>query len=552
MEDLLVDSPPIDVPADLRSLVRQLQHEVLHLSQEVAKLRCENIDLRRQANYWKSVHARAVQRAEQLEAKLQQVQAENSQLKAEVFGRKTEKSASTDRSNQLEGEFKFRPRKRGQRKNNPGPQRRNYDHLPMVEELYELSEDRRRCPECGSVYSPINTEGSEQIEIDVRAYRRLIRRRRYQRKCRCQNSQRTITALAPPKLIPKGLLGISVWLEILLEKFFSYRPLERLLEHWRLLGLDVAAGTVAGGLQRLEPLFEPLHQALLQRNALSPITQADETRWMVFIDQQGKTGHRWWLWVFLGADTVVFRLDPSRSHNVPEGHFPAQAEMVLVVDRYAAYKAMAQVQSGQVTLAFCWAHVRRDFVKLGKGWPERKNWALDWLHRIRKLYLYQRRRLTHEPGSTEYVTADTALRNLVAKIHDQARSELTNQRLPASCHKALDSLLEHWEGLTRFVDDLRIPLDNNGSERQIRGPALGRKNYYGSGALWSGRLAAMLFSLFATLRLSGINARKWLKWYLESSAQDAGRAPAEVTPYLPWNMSHEKRLEMAVDPDDSS
>ena len=552
MEDTLVHSLPIDAPADLRDLVRQLQREVLQLRHEVAKLRHENIELRQQANFRKSVHARAVQRAEQLEAKLQQLSAENSQLKAEVFGRKTEKSASTDRSNQLEGEFKFRPRKRGQRKNNPGPQRRNYDHLPMVEELYELSEDRRTCPECGSVYSPINTEDSEQIEIEVRAYRRLIRRRRYKRKCLCQNSQRTITALPPPKLIPKGLLGISVWREILLEKFFSYRPIERLLEHWRLVGLDVSAGTVAGGLQRLEPLFEPLYQALLQRNALSPIAQADETRWMVFIDQRGKTGHRWWLWVFLGADTVVFRLDPSRSHHVPERHFPAPAEMVLVVDRYAAYKAMAQVHSGQVSLAFCWAHVRRDFVKLGKGWPERKSWALDWLHRIRKLYLYQQRRLAHEPGSAEYVIADTALRNLVVKIHDQARAESTSPRLPASCRNALESLLEHWEGLTRFLDDLRIPLDNNGSERQIRGPALGRKNYYGSGALWSGRLAAMLFSLFATLRLSGINVRKWLKWYLESCAQNAGRAPADVTPYLPWNMPQEKRAEMALDPDDSS
>ena len=45
---------------------------------------------------------------------------------------------------------------------------------------------------------------------------------------------------------------------------------------------------------------------------------------MVFIDLEGKTGYRWWLWVFLGEDTVVFRLDPTRSHEVPEGHFPAR------------------------------------------------------------------------------------------------------------------------------------------------------------------------------------------------------------------------------------
>ena len=60
---------------------------------------------------------------------------------------------------------------------------------------------------------------------------------------------------------------MSVWVEILLDKFFSHRPTERLLSQWRLLGLDVAAGTVAGGLERLEPLFQPLHDALLTRNA---------------------------------------------------------------------------------------------------------------------------------------------------------------------------------------------------------------------------------------------------------------------------------------------
>ena len=100
--------------------------------------------------------------------------------------------------------------------------------------------------------------------------------------------------------------------------------------------------------------------------------QADETRWLVFIVQEGKTGHGWWLWVFLGEDTVAFRLDPTRSHDVPEGHFPAEARLVLMVDRYSAYKAMAQVKTGFIVLVFCWAHVRRDFVRVGKGWPELK------------------------------------------------------------------------------------------------------------------------------------------------------------------------------------
>ena len=207
--------------------------------------------------------------------------------------------------------------------------------------------------------------------------------------------------LRRPKLIPKGLLGTSVLVEVLIDKFFSHRPTERLLDQWRLLGLDLAGGTVAGALERLEPLFQPVYEALLARNAQSIYTQADETRWMVFIDLEGKIGHRWWLWVFLGEDTVVFRLDPSRSHEVPEGHFAGATGVVLMVDRYSAYKAMAQVALGDVILVFCRAHVRRDFVKVGKAWPEHKEWALAWLRRIRDLYRFQRQRLAEPAGSAD-------------------------------------------------------------------------------------------------------------------------------------------------------
>ena len=386
MEDTLIDPLSATEPADLPELVRQLCREVADLRQEVADLRRENLELRQQVGYWKTMHARAVHRAEHLEAEVEQLRGENRKLQDQLFGRKSESATSRDRSNRLEGEedqASSTPRKRGQRKDRPGPQRRDYSHLPVVEDLRELPEEQRTCPQCGAALSPSNTEDSEQIEIEVHPYRRRIRRRRYQRTCTCRNCPRTVTTPPAPKLIPKGVLGVSVWVEILLDKFAGHRPTERLLAQWQLLGLDVAAGTVAGGLERLEPLFQPLYDALLKRNASAAFAQADETRWMVFVTQEGKSGYRWWLWVFLGEDTVVFRLDPTRSHDVPEGHFPADARVVLMVDRYSAYKAMSQVKLGNAVLVFCWAHVRRDFIKVGKGWPEHKEWALAWLRRIR-------------------------------------------------------------------------------------------------------------------------------------------------------------------------
>ena len=236
----------------------------------------------------------------------------------------------------------------------------------------------------------------------------------------------------------------------------------------------------------------------------------------------------------------------------PSAIFPRTQGVALMVDRYSAYKAMAQVKLGNVVLVFCWAHVRRDFVKVGKGWPEHKEWALAWLHRIRALYHHDRRRRDAEAGSAEFTTADAELRQTVAGMQAHADNELANPKLPTHCKAVLTSLQEHWAGLTRFLDDRRIPLDNNASERRVRGPAVARKNYYGSGALWSGRLAAMLFSLFATLNLANINIRTWLTWYLRSCAENGGEVPPEMDRFLPWNMSVEKRRELAIAPNDSS
>jgi transposase len=555
MEATLVSPLSATEPTELPELVRLLCRQVADPRQEVTDLRRDNAELRQQAGYWKAQHARAVRRAERLEADLERLRGENRTLRDQLFGRKSEAAPARDRSNHLEGEddrAASPPHKRGQRADRPGPTRRDYSHLPVVEELRQLPDDQRACPRCGAAASPGDTEDSEQIEIEVRAYRRLIRRRRYHRTCTCADCPRTVTAPPAPKLIPKGLLGVSVWVEILLDKFVGHRPTERLLGQWQLLGLDVAPGTVAGGLERLEPLFQPLYDALLARNAASPFAQADETRWMVFVAQEGKAGYRWWLWVFLGEDTVAFRLDPSRSHEVPEGHFPPDARLVLMVDRYSAYKAMAQVKLGDAVLVFCWSHVRRDFVKVGKGWPEHKEWALAWLRRIRVLYRHDRRRRGAKPESGEFTAAEVDLRQAVAAMQAQADAELADPKLSSPGRQVLTSLQEHWSGLTRFLDDPRIPLDNNASERRLRGPALGRKNYYGSGSIWSGRLAAMLFSLVATLSLARINARTWLTWFLRSCAEEGGRVPSDITPFLPWEMSVEKRRELTLDPDDSS
>ena len=223
---------------------------MVHLRHEVQQLRREIADLRQQVGYWKSMHARAVEKNKKLEEEIDKLRAENRQLKDKLFGRKSEKKKSKDRSNQLEDpeEASGGPkRQRGHQPQQPGHGRRDYSHLPVIEESVELPADERICPKCGKPRVEMaDTEDSETIEIDVRPHRRRIRRKRYRAGCDCPDVPQTLTAPAPGKLIPKGRYGVSIWVLILLDKFASYRATGNLIEQLKLYGLDLPQGTVTG------------------------------------------------------------------------------------------------------------------------------------------------------------------------------------------------------------------------------------------------------------------------------------------------------------------
>ncbi len=108
----------------------------------------------------------------------------------------------------------------------------------------------------------------------------------------------------------------------------------------------------------------------------------------------------------------------------------------------------------------------------------------------------------------------------------------------------LESLQNHWEGLTRFVTNPGIPMDNNAAEQTIRTGLPGRKNHYDSGSDWSADIAAFLFSIFMTLKLWGINPKIWLNSYLEACAANGRKPPEDISPCLPWLMSEEMLCKM--------
>ena len=414
-------------------------------------------------------------------------------------------------------------------------------------EFVEL--DPATCPKCGLGLNEFpGTEDSEVVEVEVKAYRREIRRRRYRPLCECGCLPGIVTAPAPGRLIKRGKFGVSVWISVLLDKFVYGRPSHRLLQELAGHGLNMAPGTLAGGLKTLAPLFVPLEQALVAKLRSASHWHADETRWAVFVQIQGKVGHRWYLWVFHSSSVVHDVLDESRSAEVIEAELAGVQNGVISCDRYSAYKKFARLHPG-VVLAFCWAHVRRDILELANSYPDLSAWAFARLDAIAQLYHLNALRLRTPEGGLERAGHQAQLEQAVQCMAEQRAVALADPVLAAPAVKVLESMQTHWDGLTVFVDHPWIPMDNNTAEPGMRGPVVGRKNFYGSGSQWSGQLAAGMYSLMMTLRLWKINARTWLGAYLQACVDNGNRAPADLSPFLPWAMNEARLAAMrACDP----
>jgi transposase len=498
--------------------------------------------LRCEVGYWRVMHGRAKEREEALRLEIEALKAKVLLRERQLFGRKSERGAKGKRDGGKPNE-KDKNGRRGQKEGSTGHGRRRHDNLPVENVDCTLEPEQSVCPCCGLRFEELPwTEDSQEVVIEVKAHRRVIKRKCYRPTCKCPSNPGIVTAPGPSKLIPKGSLHLLSWVTILLDKFVYQRPTHRFLEELRqTLSLDIAPGTVTGGLKRLSPLFEPLYDALIAQNVSESFWHADETRWLVFEEVEGKQGYRWYLWVFRSPSAVVYVLDPTRSASVPDKHFGKDAAGIIVVDRYSAYKAMVLVKNGQLLLAFCWAHVRRDFLGVAKDWPEQhEDWGLLWVEKIADLFHLNKQRLLVLDEPAAFKEADAALRKAVSQMADERRKELNDPDLHEVPRKVLKSMEKHWSGLTLFVEDPTIPMDNSEAERRIRNPVVGRKNYYGSGAVWSGKLAVMLFSLFQTLLLWNLNPRLWLIDYLTCCAQNRCQPPQNAADFLPWHLSEDQ------------
>ena len=514
--------------ADLRRALRRSRRQ----KATIKSLSRENARLRKGAKTSRN-------RIETLEVQLERLRATGAVLSRALYGRKSEQQDKPGSEH-----------KRGQQRGAPGHGRTQRPRLDERTEEHNPPPDACVCGRCGQPYAPNGAEESTLVEIEVKAYKRVIRRPRWRRTCECASSPMEVSAPPVPRLFPRTLYGTSFWARFLFEHCACFRPVHRVAAWMSAQGLTVSPGTLADSLKRFVPLLEPLAEAILAHQNKAALRHADETSWRVQELRGEDRSSRAWLWVSVSNDAVSFHIDPSRSAEAAQKLFgDALLDTVIVCDRYSAYKRLARLREGKVTLAFCWSHMRRDFVECAAGQVRLTDWCQGWIERIASIYRLNEARLAHydpviKRQTPAFDAAQGALKEALDGLFAEAARELVGLPDQARQGRALRSLLNHREGLSVFVDRPQVPLDNNRAERLLRGPAIGRRLSFGSDSEDGARFTAIMYSVVGTLSMNGIDILSWLDTWLAACAENDRKPPDDLSPWLPWSMSEERRREL--------
>ena len=527
--------------------IRRAARKALSLRAEVGRLKRllaeAGMDSRKRSTIASLRLEVAAQRARigELEAELAKVRATKAVHAKARFGRKSERRerAGSDRP-------------RGQQAGAAGHGRTPRPGLEKRAEVHNPAADERVCSDCGKPYVANGSDTSELIEVSVKAHTRVIARPRWRRSCDCAAAPPEVSAPPVARLFANTAYGTSVWARFLYERYACLRPLNRVADWLTGQGLPISAGTLADGARRLAPLFEPLSAAILARQNEARLRQGDETAWRIRALGEAGGSRRAWLWIGVCEDAVYFHVDPSRSAAAAARLFgDAAPGTVLVCDRYSAYKKLAKDSAGLVTLAFCWVHARRDFIKCAAGNEALADWERRWIGRIARLYRLNGARLEQHGAGLDadhrnpaFAAAHRELERALGQLFAAARREL--DALPDKAREGgpLRSLLNHRAGLSVFLDKPGVPMDNNRSERLLRGAAIGRRLSFGSDSEAGARFTATMYSAVGTLELNGVDVLRWLAAWLSACADNGGRAPDDLSPWLPWSMDAERRNEL--------
>jgi hypothetical protein len=343
-----------------------------------------------------------------------------------------------------------------------------------------------------------------------------------------------LQAPAPARLIEGGLPTEATVAQVLVSKYADHLPLYRQTQIYAREGINLDRSTLADWVGQAAWHLRPLHARLLTKLKRTARLFADETTAPVLDPGRGRTkiGQ---LWAYAADDRpwggsdppgVAYVYAPDRKSERPIAHLEGFTG-ILQVDGYAGYRKLAD--RGEVRLAFCWSHVRRGFYELATPGPSPI--ASEALEHIAALYAIEKdirgrgadeRRAVRQQRSRPLIDAlEPWLRAKIALISQKSKLAVT-----------IRYALSRWEGLTRFIDDGRIELDNNTVERSIRPIALNRKNALFAGSDGGAEHWATIASLIETCKLNDVDPLGYLTDVLTRIVN--GHPNSDIDQLLPW------------------
>lgn len=382
-----------------------------------------------------------------------------------------------------------------------GHGRKEQRALPTMEHVHRLDDADKKCTACGGELQEWAGQFEESEEVDVLARTFVVLKHKRQ-KYRCKCGGCVETALGPRKLFDGARYSIDFAIDVAIQKYLDHLPLERQARIFAREGLNVESQTLWDYLDRVAGLLRPAYLDIQKYVLSRPVIGADETRWLLMgAPAEEKT--RWQAWATTCSEAVFYAILDSRSAEAARKVLGGYTGTV-VADGYGAYQSLKKQGAG-FRLAHCWAHVRRKYVECEATDPA----AGEVLALIAELYAIEASCPTGPPGDEVRARLrQEKSKDIVRRVHEWA---LAQRPLPQSgLGRAITYMGGIWPGLLHFLEDPSVPLDNNATERALRGPVVGRKNHYGSRSRRGTEVAALFYTLLESAKLAGREPREYL------------------------------------------
>jgi transposase len=376
----------------------------------------------------------------------------------------------------------------------------------------------------------IGAEVSEQLDYQPP---RFFRRRLIRRKYVPRNEQDGVPVIAPlpEKLQERCLAAPGLMAQIIVSKYCDHLPLYRQQQiyhkrHGVYLPRQSMARWVGLAAEWLRPIYQQIRTGVMAGGYM----QVDETPIRYLAPGHGRT-RQGYLWTSSkpGGD-VVFDWRTSRAAACLNNIIPVDFSGTLQCDAYQAYRAFAQSRHGQITLAGCWAHVRRKFHDALDQAPRQAGWIILQIQNLYKIEAELRRRGIS--AKLRAVARAHQSQPILERIHRALiRLKASKHYLPRNLMgQAIDYALSQWPMLNVYLRDGRIEIDNNLVENAIRPTAIGKKNWLFFGEANAGERGAILYSVIESCRRRGINPHAYLLDVLTRLPNLTNRQIKDVTP----------------------